>query len=75
MDLVPSQVRDINSDPDCVRTMATDIDFDSSLGLNVTMAPGGSIVHADWHAPHGTWPLEIDTVPGGLPDCRSLNSP
>lgn len=75
MDLVPSQVRDINSDPGCVRTMATDIDFDSSLGLNVTMVPDRSTVPSDWHGPLGTWPLEINMVPGGIPDCSSLNSP
>lgn len=45
---------DINTDPDFGRAIDLDLVFSSSLDLNVSVTPGGSIGHLDWHGPHGT---------------------
>ena len=41
---------DINMDPCSGRD--PDMVLSSSLGLHVTMTPGGSTVYSDWHGPY-----------------------
>lgn len=52
---------DINTDPSCGRATDLDIAFVSSLGLDVTMAPGGMVLVAAWLS-------DTNMAPGGSPD-------
>ena len=53
---------DINTEPDCSRTMGPDVALGSSPGLGVTMTPSDSSDLSDQHGPGGGIALEHQNV-------------
>lgn len=55
---------DLNSDPDCGRTMDSHVVLGSSLHLDVTIAPGDSQGHPDRHGTNGSMASGHQQGPG-----------
>lgn len=70
--LVARWAMDINTNPDCSRPMDLVMVLGSNLGLGVTMVPGESTGHPDWHGPHSSMALGYQHGPRCQPRFLAL---
>lgn len=65
----------LSTDSDCNRTMDPDMVTGSSLGLEVTMALVGCVIHSDWHDLAVLWLSDTHRAQGGGSDSRNPHDP